>query len=143
MDPAALRAGLAANLQTIAAPFHAYETAPNSPEPPCAWMWADDPFIERDSMHMGIICCNYKIVVCVQAGDNEAGLNQLDSYLMTSGEKSVWRAIESDKRAPQGALNGAADDVSVVEVKRFDGNYIIGGNGYFAAEFSVQALCRG
>lgn len=142
MDPAAIRAGFKANLDTIAAPFFAYAAEPNSPEPPCAWPWPDDPFVDRDSMHMGVICTHWKIVVLVAAGDNEHGVDQLDSFLTTSGESSVWAAIESDKRAPNGALNGAADDVTVVEIRRFDGNYIIGGNGYFAAELSVTVYTK-
>jgi hypothetical protein len=138
-----IRAGLKANLDTIAAPFFAYAAEPNAPEPPCAWPWPDDPFIDRESMHMGVMCTHWKIVVLVAAGDNEHGIDQLDSYLVTSGEKSVWAAIESDRRAPQGALNGAASDVIVAQVRRWDGNYIVGGNGYFAAELAVTVYGTG
>ncbi len=143
MDPAAIRQGLQANLATISAPFFAYAAEPNNPKPPCAWPWPDQPFIDRESMQKGIVCTHWKIVVLVAAADNEYGVDTLDSYLVTSGEKSVWSAIESDRRSPQGALNGAAADVILQRVDRFDGNYIIGGNSYFAAELYVTVYGTG
>jgi hypothetical protein len=143
MDPAAVRAGLAANLSTLAAPFLAYAAEPIAPEPPCGWPWPDEPFIDRDAMLKGVMCMHWKLVVLVQSGDNEHGVDQLDSYLVTAGEKSVWAAIESDRKSPNGALNGAASDVIVAGVRRFDGNYIIAGNGYFAAEFLVTVYGTG
>lgn len=142
VDPAAIRAGFKTNLDTIAAPFFAYAAEPNAPEPPCAWPWPDDPFIDREAMHKGVMCSHWKIVVLVAGADNEHGVDQLDSYLTTSGEKSVWAAIESDKKAPNGALGGAADDVTVVQTRRWDGNYIVSGDGYFAAELSVDVYTR-
>ncbi len=137
MEPAAIRAGFKTNLESIGAPFLAYAAEPNNPEPPCAWPWPDDPFIDRDAMHMGVICSHWKIVVLVASADNEFGIDQLDSYLVTSGDGSVWEAIESD-----GSLGGAADDTKVVQTRRWDGNYIIGGNGYFAAELAVTVYTR-
>ena len=138
-----IRAGLKSNLDTIAGPFLAYIAAPSAPKPPCAWPWPDDPFIDRESMQMGIMCTHWKVVVLVASADSDHGIDELDSYLITTGEKSVWRAIESDRRAPNGALNGAASDVLVKEVRRWDGNYIVGGNPYFAAEISVTVYGTG
>lgn len=138
MNPADIRAGLQANLSTIGAPFHTYAAEPNAPEPPCAWPWPDDPFIDRDSMHKGVMCIHYKVVVLVSAADNEFGIDQLDSYLVTSGGDSVWDAIESDQ-----TLGGSCSNAIVAQVLRYDGNYIVGGNGYYAAEFFVTVYGTG
>lgn len=142
-DPAAIRVGLKANLDTLGPPFFAYAAEPSNPKPPCAWPWPDEPFIERDSMQKGVICSHWKIVVLVAAADTEFGVDQLDSYLVTSNDNSVWDAIESDRRAPGGALGGAADDVIVDRVNRYDGNYVVGGNSYFAAEIYITVYGRG
>ncbi len=138
MNPADIRAGLKANLTTLAAPFFAYAAEPSDPEPPCGWPWPDDPFIDRDSMQKGVMCFHYKIVVLVSSADNEHGIEQLDSYLVTSGETSVWSAIESDM-----GLGNACSNATVAQVRRYDGNYIVGGNGYFAAEFFVTVYGTG
>ncbi len=138
MDPAAIREGLQANLGNIGAPFLAYAAEPNNPEPPCAWPWPDDPFIDREAMHKGVICFHYKVTLLVSSADTEHGIDTLDSYLVTSGGDSVWDAIESDR-----TLNGAVSDVSVAQIRRYDGNYLVGDNSYFAAEFFVTIYGTG
>ncbi len=137
MEPAAIREGFKANLETIGAPFLAYAAEPSNPEPPCAWPWPDDPFIDREAMHKGVICSHWRIVVLVASGDSDFGIDQLDSYLVTSGDGSVWEAIESER-----TLGGTADDVTVVQTRRWDGDYIVGGNGYFAAELTVTVYTK-
>lgn len=137
MDPAEIRVGLGDNLRSIDG-LLVYDAEPASPKPPCAWPWPDEPFIEREAMHKGVLCMHYKIAVLVAAADTEYGIEQLDSYLVTSGAGSVWAAIESDQ-----SLGGAASDAIVQEVRRWDGNYIVAGNAYFAAELLVTVYGTG
>jgi hypothetical protein len=138
MDPGAVRSGLKTNLLTVAGLPRAYDTEPSNPVPPCAVCWPRQPFIERDSMRKGYFTQNWTVIVIVAAFDNDKGQNQLDSFLVTSGTGSVWTGIEVDK-----TLAGAAEDVSVVEIRRYDGNYIVHGNQFFAAEIDVMVLGKG
>lgn len=89
-------------------------------------------------MHKGVIETHWTVVVLVAAADADKGQTQLDTFLVTSGSGSVWSGIENDV-----TLAGAASDCKVVEVRRYDGNYLVAGNSYFAAEIDVIVLGTG
>lgn len=137
VDPAKIRTGLAANLATISG-LRSDAAAPDSPLVPHAWPWADQPFMERETMANGYVRSHWVVTCLVAAGESNDGIRQLDAYLNTSGAKSLWAAIESDKK-----LGGAATDCWVHEIHRFDGNYIVAGNNYFAALVSITAIGTG
>ncbi len=137
-DLATIRGGLAQNLSTIPG-LTAYDIEPDVPKVPCAWPWPQTDFINRESMHVGILRTEWTVTLLVAAADTGKAQNELDVYLTSlSGGSSLIRAVEVDK-----TLGGAASDCLWKVVRRYDGNYVMGGSNYFAAEIDVTVYGTG
>ncbi len=135
--PATIREGLAQNLGSIPG-LTAYDTEPDVPKVPCAWPWPQSDFINRETMHTGILRTEWTVSLLVAAADTGKAQNELDVYLTSTSGMSVMRAIETDQ-----TLGGAASNCIWKVVRRYDGNYVMGGNNYFAAEIDVTVYGTG
>ncbi len=135
--PASIRTGLQTNLATIPG-LTAYDTEPDVPKVPCAWPWAQTPFTLRESMHMGVLCTLWTVTLLVTGADADKGQNELDAYLTSMAGSSIIRAIETDQ-----TLGGAASNCIWSVVRRYDGNYVMGGSSYFGAEIDVTVYGTG
>lgn len=100
----AVRAGLAARLATL--DIRAYDTWPSSINPPVAIVRPlEGTFHETFDEQ---VTYQLEITILLQLGHLQAGQEQLDAYIATSGTSSIKAAIEAEP-----TLGGSADSVMV------------------------------
>jgi hypothetical protein len=130
-----LRDGLAANLNTLFA-SRAYDTIPDSPNPPCAIVVPTGieyhaAFANAQSRYA------FTILVIVGRVDERTAQDRLDGYCNPSGSGSVKAALESDC-----TLNGYAFDLSVTEMRNYQQLVLSDGVTYLTAEFVVSVIAE-
>lgn len=133
---AALRdAVLAAQIENL----DCYAFAPDDPETPC--FYVGEVTLNPQTTFGGCDTAEFTCRVLVAAGEDEDSQAVLDALLSRSGTRSVRAALEAARGAPgAAALDGAADDLSIV---RIDGYRMISGPGettYYGANITVRVL---
>lgn len=131
MSLAAIREGMAENLQTIAG-IRVYEEVPDSPALPCAVIQLDtvnyDVAFQRGATEYGFI-----VNLVVTRTTVRRAQRKLDEFI-DDGARSIKTAIESDS-----TLGGSAFDTRVVEVRNI-APVTIGEIEYMAVEFAVTVF---
>jgi hypothetical protein len=126
-----LRTGIATNLATITG-LRTAATMPDNPNPPIAIVVPQSVNYD-DTFQRGMQTYQFTVVVIVGRVDERTAQNNLDSFVSSTGPKSIKLAIESDK-----SLGGKAFDVRVSEMRNY-GQLAVGEVTYLSAEFTV--LC--
>lgn len=126
-----LRDGLKANLATITG-LRTADTVPDNPQPPQAIVLPQNITYDN-AFNRGMNTYTFAVLVIVNRVSERTAQNSLDTYVSSTGSKSIKLAIESDK-----TLGGKAFDVRVSDVRNY-GDVTIGEINYLSAEFVV--LC--
>ena len=129
---AELRDGLAANLATIPG-LRTSAFIPDNPSPPIAIVQLARVQYHQD-FQRGMTEYNFAVQVIVGRVDERTAQRNLDAYCSSTGDLSVYLAVESDK-----SLGGKAFSVIVTEMTNY-GSVIISDITYLAAEFNVRVL---
>ena len=127
-----LRDGLATNLATIPG-LRVSATIPDNPSPPVATVQLARVQYHQD-FQRGMTEYNFAVQVIVGRVDERTAQRNLDAYCSSTGDLSVYLAVESDK-----SLGGKAFSVIVTEMTNY-GSVIISDITYLAAEFNVRVL---
>lgn len=129
MDPAAVRAGLAAKLATVFERVH--DNAPDSVNPPCAIIRLNPETAVRYKRTLtGTVELDFIITVVVSSAWTRTGQDALDAYMATSGASSVLAALES-------IVSGVTDYAIVVEARNY-GTVTVGTSQFFGVDFAVE-----
>jgi hypothetical protein len=140
MDVSLVKAELAAAVAGAGIPnLDCYAYAPASPSVPC--FYAGEVTIEPNNTFGGSDVAEVTCRVLVSTADDADGQLLLDRYLSRSGTYSIRAALLTARGAPgQLALNGQADDLSIV---RIDGYRMLvdSDNGsYYGADITVRVI---
>lgn len=128
-----IRAALATNLATIAG-LRTSAEMPDNPNPPVAIVSLDS--VDYDQAYAkGLVTYNFTVTVIVGRSAERTSQRLLDSYIST-GEKSVKNAVESDK-----SLGSKAYDCRVSSLNSV-GSIQINDTTYLAADFSVAVIAN-
>jgi hypothetical protein len=127
-----LRDGLAANLATIPG-LRVSAIIPDNPSPPIASVQLSNVRYHQD-FQRGMTEYTFAIQVIVGRVDERTAQRNLDAFCSSTGDSSVYLAVESDK-----SLGGKAFSVIVTEMTNY-GSVIISDITYLAAEFNVRVL---
>ena len=127
-----LRDGIAANLATIPG-LRVASTIPDNPSPPIAIVQ-----LSRVEYHQvfqrGMTEYTFAVQVLVGRVDERTAQRTLDAYCSSTGEASIYLAVELDR-----TLGGKAFDCIVTEMTSY-GSMLISEVTYLAAEFNVRVL---
>ena len=126
-----LRAGIAANLATIAG-LRTSATIPDQVTPPMAVVMPQQITYDTAFARAGGDEYEFTVTVIVGRVDERTAQNRLDAYCSGSGASSIKAAIESDK-----TLGGKAFDCRVTSLRNYN-QIIVGDTTYLSAEFVVQ-----
>ena len=125
-----LRAGLAANLATIAG-LRVYTVLTDNPQFPAALISLDR--VEFDStMARGCDSIEFTVTLVVARADDRSAQNKLETYLAGTGATSVKTAVESDV-----TLGGSAFDARVTAAEQIGTVNSPDGSTYLFVDFSV------
>ena len=127
-----LRDGIAANLATIPG-LRVSSTIPDNPNPPIAIVQLNRVQYHQD-FKRGMTEYNFAVQVVVGRVDERTAQRNLDAYCSSTGESSIYLAVESDK-----SLGGKAFSLIVTEMTNY-GSVLISDVTYLAAEFNVRVL---
>ena len=127
-----LRDGIAANLATIPG-LRVASTIPDNPSPPIAIVQLNRVQYHQD-FKRGMTEYNFAVQVVVGRVDERTAQRNLDAYCSSTGESSIYLAVESDK-----SLGGKAFSRIVTEMTNY-GSVLISDVTYLAAEFNVRVL---
>jgi len=127
----ALRTGLATNLATISG-LRTSAFMPDNPNPPVAVVMPSSVSYD-DTFQRGMQTYVFNVLVIVGRVDERTAQSNLDTYVSSTGSKSIKLAIQSDK-----TLGGIAFDTRVSEMRNY-GQLSVGEIVYLSAEFTV--LC--
>ena len=125
-----VRDGLKTRLQTISG-LRAFDTIPDTLNPPCAVVEPAPPFDYHGSMGPGLSTFRFRIQVLVSRSSDRGGQDKLDGYCDTASATSVRNAIEGDR-----TLGGAVQDCLVESCSEY-GIAEVGSTTYYAATFDV------
>ena len=128
-DIQALREGLAANLATIPR-LRTEENMLDSVNPPVAVVQLESVTYDT-AFRNGMDTYNFNILVIVSRGADRIALADLNEYASPTGDRSIKRAIESDR-----SLGSAAQTLRVETLSNI-GSLQLDNQEYYAAEFSV------
>jgi len=127
---ATLRAGLAANLATIAG-LRVYTVLTDNPQFPAALISLDR--VEFDStMARGCDSIEFTVTLVVARADDRSAQNKLETYLAGTGATSVKTAVESDV-----TLGGSAFDARVTAAEQIGTVNSPDGSTYLFVDFAV------
>ena len=133
MSIAEIRAGLAANIATIAGLRVAAEI-PDNPSPPIAVIALNN--ISYDlAMARGTTLYNFTVTLIVGRVAERDAQRKLDAYA-GNGERSIKTAVQSDRQ-----LGGSAFDVRLSDMSTL-GALNLGEQTYLAADFAVQVYAE-
>ncbi len=125
-----LRAGLAANLATIAG-LRVYTVLTDNPQFPAALISLDR--VEFDStMARGCDSIEFTVTLVVARADDRSAQNKLETYLAGTGATSVKTAVESDV-----TLGGSAFDARVTAAEQIGTVNSPDGSTYLFVDFSI------
>ena len=125
-----LRAGLAANLATIAG-LRVYTVLTDNPQFPAALISLDR--VEFDStMARGCDSVEFTVTLVVARADDRSAQNKLETYLAGTGATSVKTAVESDV-----TLGGSAFDARVTAAEQIGTVNSPDGSTYLFVDFSI------
>jgi hypothetical protein len=127
-----LRDGIAKNLATIPG-LRSASVIPDQPNPPIAIVQMNRVSYHQD-FQRGMTEYNFAVQVIVGRVDERTAQRNLDAYCSSTGESSIYLAIESDR-----TLGGKAFDCIVTEMTNY-GSVLISDITYLAAEFNVRVL---
>lgn len=133
MSLADIRAGLGANLETIAG-IRVYEEIPDSPAIPCAVIELQEVSYDV-TFQRGLTNFTFLIHLVVVRTTERRAQRKLDLFI-DDGAKSVKTAVESDS-----TLGGAAFDCRVTELRDI-GPTTIGDVQYMSARFAVTVIAE-
>ena len=126
----AIRIAIAQSLSIIPG-LRTSDFVPDNPSPPMAVV--EPTTIDYDqTFGRGLDSLNFTINVVVGRVSDRVAQNELDSYINSSGDKSVKRAVELDR-----TLGGLVQDCRVTGLTSY-GSVSIGDNTYLSAEFAVR-----
>jgi len=128
-DIQAMREGLAANLATIPR-LRTEENMLDSVNPPVAVVQLESVTYDT-AFRNGMDTYNFNILVIVSRGADRIALADLNEYASPTGDRSIKRAIESDR-----SLGSAAQTLRVETLSNI-GSLQLDNQEYYAAEFSV------
>ena len=128
-DIEAIREGLAANLATIPR-LRTEENMLDSVNPPVAVVQLESITYDT-AFRNGMDTYNFNILVIVSRGADRIALADLNEYASPTGDRSIKRAIESDR-----SLGSAAQTLRVETLSNI-GSLQLDNQEYYAAEFSV------
>jgi len=128
-DIQAIREGLAANLATIPR-LRTEENMLDSVNPPVAVVQLESITYDT-AFRNGMDTYNFNILVIVSRGADRIALADLNEYASPTGDRSIKRAIESDR-----SLGSAAQTLRVETLSNI-GSLQLDNQEYYAAEFSV------
>ena len=132
---AQIRTGIATRLATITG-LNASATVPDTVNTPAAVVYG--PEIDFDStMARGSDDYRFWVILLVSRVNEQAGQEQLDSYLAPSGSTSVKAAVEG----AGGNLGGVVDFVRVKGVREY-GDQEANGVPYFGAAIEIEVTAR-
>lgn len=127
-----LRDGIAANLATIPG-LRVASTIPDNPNPPIAIVQLSRIEYHQD-FQRGMTEYTFAVQVLVGRVDERTAQRTLDAYCSSTGEGSIYLAVELDR-----TLGGKAFDCIVTEMTSY-GSMLISEVTYLAAEFNVRVL---
>lgn len=124
-----IREGLAKNLSTITGLRTSY-FVPDTINPPVALV---EPLqVQYDqTFKRGLDEFTFKVTLIAGRASDRAGQDTIDSFLDSTGSRSIKTAIESDK-----TLGGKVNDLRVTSLTSY-GSITIADVPYLAAEFAV------
>ena len=128
-DIEAIREGLAANLANIPR-LRTEENMLDSVNPPVAVVQLESITYDT-AFRNGMDTYNFNILVIVSRGADRIALADLNEYASPTGDRSIKRAIESDR-----SLGSAAQTLRVETLSNI-GSLQLDNQEYYAAEFSV------
>lgn len=111
-----IRAGLAANLETLGPGIQVYAYRHPSPTPPTVQVTGLDE-MEATSMGGGSYTLTFIVQAFVGTPSDEGAQRRLDDFLYPTGDSSIWAALESDR-----TLGGVAHGSAVI---RNDGTQLL------------------
>jgi hypothetical protein len=126
---AEIRAGLAANIATIAG-LRVASTVPDNPSPPIAVLSLNNITYDLD-FNRGMTVYNFTVMIIVGRVAERNAQQRLDAFA-GNGASSIKTAVQSDR-----TLGGAAFDCRLSEMSTL-GGVTIGEATYLAADFAVQ-----
>lgn len=128
-----IRTAIATNLATISG-LRTSAEMPDNPNPPIGIVSLDS--VDYDQAYAkGLVTYNFTVTVIVGRSAERTAQRLLDTYIST-GEKSVKNAIESDK-----SLGGKAYDLRVTSLNSV-GSIQLNDTTYLAADFSVAVIAN-
>lgn len=128
-----IRTAIATNLATISG-LRTSAEMPDNPNPPIGIVSLDS--VDYDQVYAkGLVTYNFTVTVIVGRSAERTAQRLLDTYIST-GEKSVKNAIESDK-----SLGGKAYDLRVTSLNSV-GSIQLNDTTYLAADFSVAVIAN-
>lgn len=133
MSISAIRAGIGANLATVAG-LRVSETVPDSFSPPIAILSLQSVQYNgafNTNTVQGLTTYNFVVSVVVGKVAERVAQQRLDAFIST-GATSLKKAIESDR-----TLGGAAFDCVVPEMTNVGAVLLSGDVSYLAADFTV------
>lgn len=128
-----IRTALATNLATISG-LRTSAEMPDNPNPPVSIVSLDSVDYDQ-AFAKGLVTYNFTVTVIVGRSAERTAQRLLDSYIST-GEKSVKNAVESDK-----SLGGKAYDCRVTSLNSV-GSIQLNDTTYLAADFSVAVIAN-
>jgi len=128
-DIQAIREGIASNLATITG-LRSEANMLDSVNPPVAVVQLESVSYD-DAFRGGLHTYNFNVLVILSRGADRVALETLNDYASPDGEKSIKRAIESDR-----SLGSAAQTLRVETLSNI-GSLQLDNQEYYAAEFSV------
>lgn len=111
-----IRAGIAANLETLGPGIQVYPYRHPSPTPPTVQVTGLDE-MEPSSMGGGSYTLTFIVQAFAGLATEEGAQRRLDDFLYPTGASSIWAALESDR-----TLGGAAHSSAVI---RNDGTQLL------------------
>jgi hypothetical protein len=135
---AAIRAGLAANLQAVAGVEQVSAYVLANPTPPTLWVRPSSDVAVEYGQAMGGGSTNWYMVVFgfVGAVSDIGAQKLLDEMIGTGTASSVQDAIETDK-----TLGGACSDLDVRECRAYQEYVRSDGSSVLGAEWDVYVIC--
>jgi hypothetical protein len=140
MDVSLVKAELAAAVAALNIPnLDCYAFVPAKPSVPC--FYTGEVLIEPNNTFRGSDVADVTCRVLTSTADDADGQLLLDRYLSRSGTYSIRAALLAARGAPgQLALNGRADDLSIV---RIDGYRMLvdpENGSYYGADLTVRVI---
>ena len=133
MAIAEIRAGLAANIETITGLRVAAEI-PDNPSPPIAVIALNNVSYDLD-FNRGMTLYNFTVTLIVGRVAERNAQRLLDQFA-GNGERSIKTAVQIDRQ-----IGGAAFDVRLSEMSTL-GGLQLGESTYLAADFAVQVYAE-